>query len=207
MSGGKAVTRVTIVGSGTSAPQPETPASGTLVETASTAILIDCGPGVIRAMMPIRDPRNLDAIVIGHFHADHYIDIVSLRYLLPWAGFTGHRMPLLLPPGGRARMDELAAAISEFGSATNTTDTAGRARALRRVAENPTFASQELSRAFVLMEYFGYLQRNPNDIPDTDYRGYDFWVAKLNQFNGNFQNADMVKAFISSNEYRKRFGP
>jgi ribonuclease BN (tRNA processing enzyme) len=108
-----AVTRVTIVGSGTSAPQPETPASGTLVQTASTAILIDCGPGVIRAMMPIRDPRSLDAIVIGHFHADHYIDIVSLRYLLPWAGFTGHRMPLLLPPGGRARMDELAAAISE----------------------------------------------------------------------------------------------
>jgi ribonuclease BN (tRNA processing enzyme) len=107
------MTRVTIVGSGTSAPQPETPASGTLVETASTAILIDCGPGVIRAMMPIRDPRDLDAIVIGHLHADHYIDVVSLRYLLPWAGFTGRRVPLLLPPGGRTRMDELAAAISE----------------------------------------------------------------------------------------------
>jgi ribonuclease BN (tRNA processing enzyme) len=107
------MTRVTIVGSGTSAPQPETPASGTLVETASTAILIDCGPGVIRAMMAIRDPRDLNAIVIGHLHADHYIDIVSLRYLLPWAGFTGRRVPLLLPPGGRARMDELAAAISE----------------------------------------------------------------------------------------------
>jgi ribonuclease BN (tRNA processing enzyme) len=107
------VTRVTIVGSGTSAPQPETPASGILVETATTGILVDCGQGVIRGMMPIRDPRGLDAIVVGHLHADHYIDVVSLRYLLPWAGFTGRRLPLLLPPGGRQRMDELAAAISE----------------------------------------------------------------------------------------------
>jgi ribonuclease BN (tRNA processing enzyme) len=107
------VTRVTIVGSGTSAPQPETPASGILVETASTAILIDCGQGVIRGMMPIRDPRELDAIVVGHLHADHYIDVVSLRYLLPWAGFTGRRIPVLLPPSGRQRMDQLASAISE----------------------------------------------------------------------------------------------
>jgi ribonuclease BN (tRNA processing enzyme) len=107
------VTRVTIVGSGTSAPQPETPASGILVETESTGILIDCGQGVIRGIMPIRDPRELDAIVVGHLHADHYIDVVSLRYLLPWTGFTGRRLPILLPPGGRQRMAELASAISE----------------------------------------------------------------------------------------------
>jgi Tol biopolymer transport system component len=100
-----------------------------------------------------------------------------------------------------------AAAISEFGSATDTSDTAGRARALRLVAENSTFASQELNRAFVLMEYFGYLRRSPNDLPDTDYSGYDFWLTKLNQFNGNFRSAEMVKAFIASGEYRQRFGP
>jgi ribonuclease BN (tRNA processing enzyme) len=113
MSASTTVTRVTIVGSGTSAPQSETPASGILVETASTAILVDCGQGVIRAMMPIRDPRDIDAIVVGHLHADHYIDIVSLRYLLPWSGFTGRRVQVLLPPGGRDRLEELAAAISE----------------------------------------------------------------------------------------------
>jgi ribonuclease BN (tRNA processing enzyme) len=107
------MTRVTIVGSGTSAPQPETPASGILVETPSTGILVDCGQGVIRGLMPIRDPRELDAIVVGHLHADHYIDVVSLRYLMPWTGFTGRRIPLLLPPGGRQRMAELTSAISE----------------------------------------------------------------------------------------------
>ncbi len=107
------MTRVTIVGSGTSAPQPETPASGILLETPSTGILLDCGQGVIRALMPIRDPRDLDAVLVGHLHADHYVDLVSLRYLLPWSGFTGRRLPVLLPPGGRQRMAELAAAISE----------------------------------------------------------------------------------------------
>ncbi len=57
------------------------------------------------------------------------------------------------------------------------------------------------------MQYFGYLRRNPNDLPDTNFAGYDFWLAKLNQFNGNFQDAEMVKAFIASGEYRHRFGP
>jgi cytochrome c peroxidase len=98
------------------------------------------------------------------------------------------------------------AAINEFGAAANTTDVAARARALRRVAENTTLGQQEFNRAFVLMQYFGYLRRNPNDAPDADFAGYNFWLNKLNSFNGNFENAEMVKAFISSIEYRRRFG-
>jgi hypothetical protein len=59
------------------------------------------------------------------------------------------------------------------------------------------------------MQYFGYLQRNPYDPPEMtlDYSGFNFWLAKLNQFNGDFIAAEMVKAFISSSEYRQRFGP
>jgi hypothetical protein len=57
------------------------------------------------------------------------------------------------------------------------------------------------------MEYFSYLRRNPNDRPDTDHTGYDFWLTKLNQFNGNFANVAMVKAFLTSREYRTRFAP
>ncbi len=100
-----------------------------------------------------------------------------------------------------------AAAINEFGSATNTADTAARGRALRRVAENSTLNQQEFNRAFVLEQYFGYLRRNPNDLPDTNFDGYNFWLGKLNEFNGNFVNAEMVKAFIVSGEYKQRFGP
>jgi hypothetical protein len=99
------------------------------------------------------------------------------------------------------------AAINEFGVST-TADTAARARALRRVAENSTLAQQEFNRAFVLMQYFGYLRRNPNDPPEPtlDFQGYNFWLNKLNSFNGNFVSAEMVKAFLVSTEYRQRFG-
>jgi hypothetical protein len=100
---------------------------------------------------------------------------------------------------------ERTAAINEFGGAGNTADTAARGRALRRVAENATLGQQEFNRAFVLMQYFGYLRRNPNDLPDTDFGGYNFWLAKLNQFNGDYSAAEMVKAFILSGEYRQRF--
>lgn len=101
------------------------------------------------------------------------------------------------------------AAINEFGSATTTTDTAARARALRRVAENLTLSRQEFNRAFVLMQYFGYLRRNPNDPPEPglNFDGYNFWLTKLNQFNGDYISAEMVKAFITSGEYRQRFDP
>ena len=82
-----------------------------------------------------------------------------------------------------------------------------RAQVLRAVAEDSDLNHAETNRAFVLMQYFGYLRRNPNDPADTDYTGYDFWLGKLNQFNGNFVDGEMVKAFIVSGEYRQRFGP
>jgi hypothetical protein len=100
-------------------------------------------------------------------------------------------------------------ATNEFNSAVTTNDVAARARALRDVTNNPMLVQQEFNRAFVLMQYFGYLHRNPNDAPEQslNFDGYNFWLAKLDQFNGNFVDAEMVKAFIVSSEYRQRFGP
>ena len=102
---------------------------------------------------------------------------------------------------------ERDAAISEFAGSSTSADTAARARVLRSVAEHSTLRQQEFNKAFVLMQYFGYLRRNPNDAPDADFGGYNFWLGKLNQFNGNFVNAEMVKAFLLAGEYRRRFGP
>ena len=102
---------------------------------------------------------------------------------------------------------ERTTAINRFGVAGNTTNQTARAQALRQVAEDRDLESAEFNRAFVLMQYFGYLRRNPNDPQDSDYTGYDFWLTKLNQFGGNYINAEMVKAFISSTEYGQRFGP
>ena len=61
------------------------------------------------------------------------------------------------------------------------------------------FYNQEFDTAFVMMEYLGYLRRNP------DQEGYDFWLAKLRRY-GNWVDAQMVLAFILSPEYRARFG-
>ena len=101
---------------------------------------------------------------------------------------------------------DTSAATGEFGSASDTSDQAARARALLDVAQNATFSNAEFNRAFVLMQYFGYLQRDPDAAPDSDFSGYNFWLGKLNQFGGNYVNAEMVKAFITSTEYRNRFG-
>jgi hypothetical protein len=58
------------------------------------------------------------------------------------------------------------------------------------------------------MQYFGYLRRNPVDAPESTpgYGGYNFWLEKLNRFGGNFVEAEMVRAFLVSGEYRRRFG-
>jgi len=97
---------------------------------------------------------------------------------------------------------ERQSAIADFGAG----GTAGRVAALRSVVESNSLRTAELRPAFVLMQYFGYLRRNPTDAPDGNDNGYQFWLQKLNQFNGNFVQAEMVKAFLTSGEYRQRFG-
>jgi hypothetical protein len=81
-----------------------------------------------------------------------------------------------------------------------------RAQVLRAVAEDTDLDGAEKNRAFVLMQFYGYLRRNPNDPQDTDYTGYEFWLNKLNAANGDYIAAEMVKAFITASEYRGRFG-
>jgi hypothetical protein len=90
--------------------------------------------------------------------------------------------------------DDRAALVNGLTSGTLT-----RAAVLRRIAENEGFVHAKSNQMFVMMEYFGYLRRDP------DENGYQFWLNKLNQFNGNFEQAEMVKAFILSGEYRDRF--
>ncbi len=97
---------------------------------------------------------------------------------------------------------ERNAAITAFGAG----GTPGRSAALRSVTDSDSVRQAELNPSFVLMQYFGYLRRNPTDAPDANDNGYQFWLTKLNSFNGNFVQADMVRAFIISGEYRGRFG-
>lgn len=113
----------------------------------------------------------------------------------------------LNPGPGALTQSQRDALVSQL--APNPASAALRAQVLRSVAENSIFNTRQSNKAFVLMQYFGYLRRNPNDPPEAalDFAGYNFWLGKLNQFNGNFVAAEMVKAFITSGEYQQRFGP
>jgi hypothetical protein len=109
--------------------------------------------------------------------------------------------------GGVLSAQEKADLIAVLG--TTPGDVTKRASVLRSVAEDQDLKNAEKNRAFVLTQYFGYLRRNPYDPPEAglDFTGYTFWLGKLNQFNGNFVSAEMVKAFLVSTEYRQRFAP
>jgi aldose sugar dehydrogenase len=72
------------------------------------------------------------------------------------------------------------------------------ARAVETIANYPAFANAVYNRAFVLMQYFGYLRRNP------DAAGYAFWLDVItNRDPNNYRS--MVCAFITSAEYQQRF--
>jgi hypothetical protein len=108
--------------------------------------------------------------------------------------------------GGALSASERQREIDDLTSTGN--GDGGRALVFKHILDDADFVRSEKNRAFVLMQYFGYLRRNPTDSPETtrSFDGYDFWLSKLNEFNGNFIQAEMVKGFISSDEYRHRFG-
>jgi hypothetical protein len=73
-----------------------------------------------------------------------------------------------------------------------------RAQVLSQVIETSEFKQREYNPSFVLMEYFGFLRRDP------DQGGYEFWLNVLNNREpGNHRG--MVCSFVTSTEYQKRF--
>jgi hypothetical protein len=104
--------------------------------------------------------------------------------------------------GGALTQSETAALVNELSA-----DGSARACAdvLMKVAENASLHRAEKDRAFVLMQYLDYLRRDPNSARDSNYAGYQFWLDKLDRFGGDSIQAEMVKAFIESAEYRQRF--
>lgn len=95
-----------------------------------------------------------------------------------------------------------------------------RATVLRKVADSRTVFNRQYNPGLVLLQYFTYLRRNPDDAPDNNLDGYNFWLAKLDAFSvagedvrnagtalARIKRAQMVEAFIDSTEYRRRLGP
>lgn len=105
--------RLTILGTGSARPVGDSAQSGMLVQAGDTSVLFDIGSGVASQLEARVGATNLAGLFVGHFHADHWIDIGPMRYRFPWAEDAPRKLPVFLPPGGREKLTHLAAAINE----------------------------------------------------------------------------------------------
>jgi ribonuclease BN (tRNA processing enzyme) len=86
--------------------------AGFLVQSEQTRLVLDLGPGTLLELRRHADYRELDGVVISHLHLDHMLDVLSLRFLLKYNPIKPtKRIPLWMPPGGRAMLERIAAAL------------------------------------------------------------------------------------------------
>jgi Calx-beta domain-containing protein/lamin tail-like protein len=164
----------------------------------------------------IRDTQRIgQGVIVGNTGWQQVLEANTVAFTNDFVyrpEFLANYPPTLSHPAYVDKLDAQAGRVLTFDEFKQLTNglMAGletRGSVLRKIAEKQNFSDAEFNRAFVLMQYFGYLRRNPDDAPDNDFAGFDFWLAKLNQFGGDYRAAEMVKAFISSSEYRHRFAP
>src|SRR5215211_5722807 len=94
--------KLTILGKSPSWQDAGGACSSYLVEHGGTTLLIDCGSGALGKLRAIRDYRDLDAVVISHFHADHLLDLIPLACAFTYgpASVDGSSAPRLIAPQG-----------------------------------------------------------------------------------------------------------
>jgi len=139
--------------------------------------------------------------------------VLRPEFLTKYGGLnnTSYVLELFNTTGVSATPGEKQLLVDGLGSGSET-----RASVLRKVVDGTVvisegnvqftttygqaFYNQEYRRVFVYMEYVGYLRRNP------DAAGFNHWLGKMNFYNGDPFQAEMVRSFILSPEYRSRFG-
>jgi ribonuclease BN (tRNA processing enzyme) len=118
--------RITVLGKSPSWQDAGGACSGYLIEDGETSLLLDCGNGVFSKLRRFRDYVTLDAVVISHMHADHFLDLVPYSYALTyaprqqpvpvdrWPGTDSPARPQLnVPEGGR---DVLRRVVGSWGN-------------------------------------------------------------------------------------------
>lgn len=125
--------RLTVLGGSGASPNTGMGCAGFLLETATTRLVLDLGPGTLPELRHHLDFRTIDGIVISHLHLDHMLDLLTLRHALAYNPIPAPApVPVWLPPGGA---EFLARATAPFDAC----DTPGRFAATVRVSEyDPT---------------------------------------------------------------------
>jgi ribonuclease BN (tRNA processing enzyme) len=116
MAGMAAQAHLRILGSSSAVPRPGRANSGYLLRSASAAVAVDFGSGVFSRLRECMEPAALDAIVISHMHADHFFDLVPLRYALKYESRPARPLPVYLPPGGTRMLHGIVNAFKDGGA-------------------------------------------------------------------------------------------
>ena len=140
--------RVTVLGKSPSWQDAGGACSGYLVEDGGTALLLDCGNGVFAKLKARRDYATIDAVVLSHLHADHFLDLVPFAYALQHSPrSTGARPPLHAPAGAG---EVFRRVVGAWGSE----DLIERAFDLREYAPDDEPQIGSLRLRFAPMEHF-----------------------------------------------------
>ncbi|MET0648817.1 MAG: SBBP repeat-containing protein [Pyrinomonadaceae bacterium] len=148
--------------------------------------------------------------------AEQMVESVEFKTLLPDGMEAGAFADRLFQHAGAApTAAERGAVVTAYGVG----NAQGRAAALVAALETGSVYNRLYNPGFVLVEYFGFLRRDPDDAPDSDMSGYDFWLQKMDSFTlagedarleatafERIKRSEMIRAFIVADEYRKRFG-
>ena len=104
--------KLTILGRSPAAPNPGEACAGYLFEGGGGRVLVDIGPGVVAQLLRRHHPDELDAVIVSHMHADHMLDLATLRYVYPWRTRPrDQRLRVVLPPGSADQMLDLARGV------------------------------------------------------------------------------------------------
>lgn len=96
---------LTVLGTASPHPGPDTPCSGYLVRGGGAEVWVDAGTGTFAELQRHTDPRRLGAIWISHLHADHYADLLAAVYGLAYGGLTPPApIPVYAPAGCAQRL-------------------------------------------------------------------------------------------------------
>ena len=107
-----ATARLVVAGSSSSIPRPDRACSSYLVDDGETPIVFDLGTGAFANLRRHVDYDRLGAVVISHMHADHFIDLIPLRYALRYGPLRrAQKLPVYLPPGGTSLLRAMVSAL------------------------------------------------------------------------------------------------
>jgi hypothetical protein len=128
--------------------------------------------------------------------AERWVESAKFRAL--YQSMTNERLVDQLIPNARLALGpaERAALIEKLNNGTLT-----RAQFLMTLVNNPDFAEREWKRSLVLLHYFGYLHRSPDDAPDGNLNGFNFWLKEV-EVSGDIGR--LSRGFMASGEYKDR---